>query len=404
MRVGRNPDRTRTWKARILTTASTVLCLSFVPGCWDMRELNNRALVISSAIDMTDDGRICLTDQFAIPSALGQQGAGDPKKRFYTLSETGDTVQEAAQVLQTRQPRYIFIGHRRNIFFGEPTARQGLAHLLDEFTRNPESRLRTDVAVVDGRPGSDALKVPSIVEKLPSIAALKSRSVVGGGQPGSAFVDFLIASDNETSCPTMPLVKIVEQPEDYVAGSPSAQIAFVGRAVFNTQLKMVGKIDYEETVYRFWEMGRLTHQTFSVRLPGKEHSVSVYVNHMKSKILPVIRGHHLYVTVKMDGDGSLNESDASMDYMKPEPVKTVEDALDKKVADSVQHLISRVQQEYHTDIFNFDGATHNRYPFLWPSLEKEWKDLFTDATITVQAHVHIRTVGQTGLPLHHVTV
>ena len=184
------------WKVITLTTASAA-CLVLATGCWDIRELNNRALVISSAVDMTDDGRIRLTDQFAIPSALGLKGTGDPKKRFYTLSETGDTVLQAAQIMQTRLPRYMFIRHRRNIFFGEPTARRGLGHLLDEFTRNPETRLRTDLSVVEGRRGSDALKVPSIVEKLPSIAALKSRSVVGGRQPGSAFVDFLIAANSK---------------------------------------------------------------------------------------------------------------------------------------------------------------------------------------------------------------
>lgn len=47
------------------------------------------------------------------------------------------------------------------------------------------------MSVVKGTRGSDALKVPSLTEELPSIAALRSRSVVGGGQSGTTYVDFL---------------------------------------------------------------------------------------------------------------------------------------------------------------------------------------------------------------------
>lgn len=98
-----------------------------------MKELTNRALVISSSIDLTDNGLILITDQIANPNALGRN-LGSPTERFYTFSAAGSTILEAAQKLQTRLPRYIFIGHRRNMFIGEATAEHGLGKIVGEFT------------------------------------------------------------------------------------------------------------------------------------------------------------------------------------------------------------------------------------------------------------------------------
>ncbi|QSO50260.1 Ger(x)C family spore germination protein [Alicyclobacillus curvatus] len=383
-----------------LTLVFCALCCVFLTtGCWDMRELNTRALVISSAIDVSDNGLVVLTDQFANPSALGHN-LEKPADRFFTMSETGKTVLQAAQVLQTRLPRYIFIGHRRNIFIGQATAEHGLQEILDEFTRAPDSRIRTDLSIVKGARGSDVLKIPSQVEKLPSIAALKSRTVVGGGQPGSTFVDFLMSASSKTSCPTLPLVEIQSRPDDYASEIGDEQLRFAGRAVFDKHLHMVGTINYMETVYRFWEVGSLTHQTLAVSIPKTDQYVSVYVNHLKSKLVPKLQNRHLTVSVYLSGDGRIGENNAKLDLMKEASRLQVQTALDNQIASDVSRLIRRVQNEYHTDIFRFDRACQMRYPLLFPRLSDAWPEIFSNATVHVYVDVHIKTVGEAGLPLH----
>nr|WP_255524675.1 Ger(x)C family spore germination protein [Alicyclobacillus sp. SO9] len=382
-----------------ITLISGLACVFLTTGCWDMKELNDRAIVISSAIDTTDDGHILLTDQFANPSALGHN-VESPNERFYSMSSKGDTVLQAAQLLQLRLSRNIFVGHRRNIFIGQQTAKNGLNEIIDEFTRSPDSRIRTDMSIVQGANAGNVLKIPSVVEKLPSIAALKSRSVVGGGPPGTTYVEFLRAAASKTTCPTLPLVKIESHPSDYMADAGSHQLRFAGRAVFDKKLRMVGQIDYTETVYRFWEVGHLTHQTFAVKIPNTGQSMSVYTNHLKSKLKVRLKKRHLDVAVFLYGDGRITENNTSLSLQKQSNIDKVQTALEQQIQSGLLQLIQRVQQDYHTDIFRFDRTCQKNYPLEWSKVTDQWPEIFSHATVHVYAHIPIKTIGEMGTALH----
>lgn len=91
--------------------------------------------------------------QIVIPSKLGtsQQGGGDGKGQgYYVVTGKGENVTAAASNMQTKISRESFAGHRQVIVVGEQLAKQGLKPILDEYSRNPDVRLRTDIFVVKG--------------------------------------------------------------------------------------------------------------------------------------------------------------------------------------------------------------------------------------------------------------
>ncbi|MGR5954031.1 Ger(x)C family spore germination protein [Bacillus paranthracis] len=53
-------------------------------------------------------------------------------------------------MMQTKMSREIFRGHQRVILIGEKMAKNGLASVLDAYSRDPDIRLRADAFVIKG--------------------------------------------------------------------------------------------------------------------------------------------------------------------------------------------------------------------------------------------------------------
>lgn len=58
------------------------------------------------------------------------------------LTATGSSIGDLTQQIQDKLPRKVFLGHRRSIFIGEKLAREGLIDVMDQFTRNTDTRLK----------------------------------------------------------------------------------------------------------------------------------------------------------------------------------------------------------------------------------------------------------------------
>ncbi len=124
-------------------------------GCWNAREINELAFVLSIALDKTDDG-FKITAQFAKPDIYSKKpyGGGDDKgKSFWVLSSTGKTIFEAIRNMASISSRRIFWSHIKVIIISEELARSNTLEIFDFFSRNPELRLRTLVSVTPGEAG-----------------------------------------------------------------------------------------------------------------------------------------------------------------------------------------------------------------------------------------------------------
>ncbi|QQE80958.1 Ger(x)C family spore germination protein [Alicyclobacillus sp. SO9] len=375
---------------------TALIAMSFLTtGCWDRIELNNRALVMASGVDLKDDGDLLLTDQVILPINLSK-GLGTMRQQFITVSAPGHNILDAAQNMQTKLSRKYFLGHRRIVFIGEKLAKHGLSGIMDEFTRNPDVRLRSDVFVVENDTAEHALHIRSPLEQYPALAIMKSRKFVGG-DIGTTLLPFLMASVHPTSSPTLPVLKIVpESPH-----SSKTTFQFMGRAVFNKQLKLVGYLDYSEAAYRFWIINTLsTYQaTFKVNgakesSPGKGYA-TIDFSKFHSRINPVFEKGRLHYTVTLTGTGILRESESNVKFASPAEIHSVERSAEKEIKGCVSDLIGKAQHQYHTDIFGFDLALAKKYPRKWDTVQKHWKQVFSEVPVQVNTQIKIQVVGQT---------
>lgn len=163
-------------RPRAITLA--LLLPLLLTGCWDRREIVDLAIVSVVGLDLAKQGGIELTVQLPVPQEIpgpvatgggsGGGGRSDPRQPpVLLLTSTGRTVQDAADRLQERLSRQLFWAHNVAVVLGEDLARQGILPILDFFTRQRETRLRTLVLVARGR-ARDVLNAVPRLDVLPS--------------------------------------------------------------------------------------------------------------------------------------------------------------------------------------------------------------------------------------------
>lgn len=372
-----------------VVVASVMLICTLLSGCWDRAELNDRALVMASGLDFQPNGQWLLSDQVIIPVNLAKQES-ITRQGFITLSATGRDILDAGQALQTKLSRQYFLGHRRVIFIGEEAAKHGLTGIMDEYTRNPDVRLRSDIFVVRGARAIDALQIKSPLEQYPALSITKSRRFVGG-TVGDSLLAFLIAAASRTSCPTLPVLEIVPE----AGQSSSDTFGFTGRAIFNKQVKLVGYLDFSEANYRLWVLNELKKRQVTFEVPGHPGYATVDLSQFGGRVRASVQKDHPRFQVELTGQGLLRENETNLNVKDPKQLNKLNDAMEHKVSEEVAKLIDKVQKQYKTDVFGFDQTLARQHPKQWKTMKPHWDELFPEVSFGVDSRLKIKTVGLT---------
>ncbi|MFB5192379.1 Ger(x)C family spore germination protein [Alicyclobacillus fastidiosus] len=377
------------------------ISLVFATGCWDRTELNDIALLLGWGMDYKD-GRYIGTAQIVIPGAAqsGQQGGGGGNNNaYFTETAIGKDITDTTQNLQSKLSRQIFAGHRKDVFIGEELAKHGLSKMLDEYSRNPDVRLRTDIFVVKGGTAEDILKIPNPLEKVPALAALKLHQQIGG-LGDVTLANFLIDASTEGSSPSLPVMEIVtssrQQDQEQGSSTNSTSFAYAGRAVFNMDEKLAGYLDRGEAELAWWVKGLLKFYRVTGVIPQRNGTVSLNLSKLGAHIQPSLQGNKIKFVVTLTGEGTIPENNTSLDLSQTKNLNLIQNAFDKQCQQQVQQVISKVQQEYKADILGFGEAFHRKYPEQWKSLKKNWGEEFPKSDVTVKVNLKIKRVGLTG--------
>ncbi|WP_160719440.1 Ger(x)C family spore germination protein [Bacillus sp. USDA818B3_A] len=374
-------------------------------GCWDRRELNDLAIVLGWGMDLNKDGTYLSSAQIVVPAKLGNSGGGgkgsaSAGEGFYIESATGKTATDTSQNMQTKLSRKIFASHRRVIVIGEDLARSGIGKIMDEFSRNPEVRMRTDLFVVRGSTAQEFLSIPYQLESIPALAPLKIQERISG-RASSTFKQFLVEANAEGSNPTLPTVQIVRTSEKGDTEQVSSKTLRVrGRAIFNNKLQMIGFISPADVRNRYWIRGELKENTLTVYVPEGKGTISFVGRKYKSKIKPILQGDQIKFTIRLSGKGVIRENNTNLDLKNPSHLKAVERALNKEIPKKVLQTITHVQKDYEADIFGLGEVFHRKYPGKWKEMKANWQKEFSRADVVVIADLNVDQVGLTGPSLH----
>lgn len=374
-----------------------VLAALTLSGCWSRVEVNDLAIVSMMAVDRTEDGKTELWLHVVIPAraggAPGEQGGRAPGRGFITLRSTGQTILEAAKVLQTELPRRIFWAHTRVILIGESLARDGVRPALDFLTRHRELRLTNYVLVARGdlaeimSTSTDLEKLP--VEYIREISRSRIGTVVTLG-------DWARDLASEGADPTMGVVEVSPPPPGAVQGQMSA-LKLSGTALFKDD-KLAGFIDETATRGLLWLRGEMHLGIVTVEVPKAAGKISLEWVRTSVNRTAQLEGGAVGVRVQARVEADVTEEQAKLDLSDPAVMKLIEQQMSKAVKARMEEALKELR-DLNTDSAGLGEVIHRQLPGAWKRLKKNWaKEGFQQVKVAVEVDAKVRRTGLSGKP------
>ena len=116
-----------------------VISLCFIlTGCGNYAELDKLAIVTGVAIDK--DGDDYEISYLVANSPKGQTSSKEGEAKTTVYSGTGETIPDAAMIIEQKSPKKIYLGHVNVVIISEEIAKDGFFKVADWLFRNPETR------------------------------------------------------------------------------------------------------------------------------------------------------------------------------------------------------------------------------------------------------------------------
>lgn len=397
-----------------------ILCVILsisLSGCWSRKEPKTLALVNSAIYDLGDNGGYQVTIEVINPAAQGSaKEGGSGKSPNITATSSGISLPEAIRNVAESLERIVFGGHNKVRFFSERFAQKNMSSIMDYLLRDHLTDENPLMVIIRH---DDPEQVYSCMLGLSETVGdyLDSMSET---QPDttskSVFVktlDFIKDYYDEGKQPVAGVVELVEcesKPSNNAStdssnaqGSQNSQgssdkkyrIVYKGLAAFKDD-KLVGYMDeIEARAYNFIT-GNIGRAVISIVSENSE--TVVIVQDSKAEIKTEIKDDQITVNVKIETQMSIIQENGTIDISKMEPLKSVEAAVNRQLAEEITAAIQKAQTEFQSDIFGFGQSVHKQHPEKWNEIKENWDDYFAKAAINVSVESTVDRSGEIKQP------
>lgn len=386
-------------KLRRLTALAVVASMLLATGCWDLREMNQLALVMAVGVDKADTpGRVQVTVQIARPSARGK-GSGSENgggQSVYIATADGDTLFGAIRNLAQFTSRRIMWAHNNVVVIGESLAREDITPVIDFFTRNQELRMRTWIAVARGTEARTIIATATGMEDIPanSISALLRYSQLPGESARSEVADVthaFFAKDLNPIMATLVLrprgLKPSAQPAEE---EPGMQAVLAGTAIIN-KTHLAGFVERETGRGLLWVRGQMRNAVLTIPCPkGKLGTMAVEIRSPEITRQSRIVNRIPVIEINIQTEGWLSEQGCPTPDMRTTELKQyVTDAMSTKIKAEIRATLDVLQQDLNTDAARYARIVHLQHPDWWRANSHRWDEIFPKikTNITVSATI-----------------
>lgn len=372
---------------RKIAVALILIPSLLLTGCWDAREINELGFVLSIALDKTEDG-FKVTAQIADPEIFSKSPSGSGStqdKPFWILSSTGKTIFEAIRNMASISSRRIFWAHIKVIIISEQLARSNILEIFDFFTRNPELRFRTLIAVTPGEAEKFIQVVPEM-EKDPALyleKMIENKNLTGKSY-SIMLKDFLEDYlDPNVGPVTTRLVFDKSKSHSVVKSS--------GAYVFGAN-KVSASLNEEETRGLLWLENKMKNSVMVVNCPDDNKLVTLEVKNAKSSYESYIDDGIPYFTINIKVKASITEQSCLTDFNDNEKLNELSKALEKAIYKDVQSTI-RTAKDLQVDFIGLSRIFHRQHKEEWHQISSNWNNIFRDTEVAIVVKVDIDHVS-----------
>lgn len=374
---------------KIATLLVLILQLLFATGCWDLLELNKRAIVVGLGFDSSpNEDKILISVQIIDPSNIKtpQTAGGGDGQPYWIATNESTTVFEGMRAMTHVSSRKLFFPHNQIIIFGEDLAKKGIKDYLDLLMRDYEFRETNWIIVSEGK-AQDILDTKTRVN---NISAFFIRDLITGRKFSSQAMAINIKdlARKITSKSTAPIASYI-----YLENTGQEKRLNLSRtAVFDNNMNMVGTLNNYESRGLLWVLGEVKSGIIVVESPNGKGNYSLEIPKVKSKIIPEFKDGKPTITVRVKESSNLGETSCLEDLTKPEVWELMDSLQNEAIHQEISIALNKAQ-ELKADIFGFGEAFHKKYPRLWNEMEPNWQEIFTSLEVNIIVESKVKNPG-----------
>lgn len=376
-----------------------LLCiLPFIlTGCWNYRELNDRAITTAIAIDKDDKG---FKVSILIANAKSSQvSSKEGESQTIVYSDTGKSITEAIKKINLKSPKEVYIGHLHVIVVSEDIAKENMSNVLDYFLREPESVKRFFLIIAKDVKASSVIEILSPLESFPAQSIYSNIKMASESQALSPSVTYSKFIENILKIgtnPTLPTITILGDIEDgkkedsLKQSKPDATTKLDNLAIFKKE-NLLGYASEDES--RGINIINNKVKTTTTTFEYDNDYISIVLEEIKvSKSIEFINNKPV-INIKYKSLGALREISNSKDLNNPDIIKNIEKSTEAAIKSLMQKGINAAQNIFKSDIFGFGNMIYKKSPTYFLDI-KDWdNDYFPNLKINVDVDVELKTKG-----------
>jgi len=368
-----------TIKKLLLKQGIFLLCF-LCTGCWDVEEVNRRALPNTLYYDLGQEKKIQMGMDMHVPGTLlppvNTMEQQFNKNHGFLFAE-GQSSVEAWSKLQALTSRTIFFGQLRAVILTERFARQNMVNSLDFLGRVPFVSSETIMLVTKDDP-QEIIDLKNKSNFIPGnyISQYFQSPYKEMLAKNAALWEFFSHIDNKTADPHLPLISI-SQGNYIIAGTA----LFAGPS-------MAGELDQQET-YLF----TLLHggNTGFVTIPLDDGKLVTFIQMQgDSKIEPSYSNGILTYKMDVKVNAMLAEADPYPGNLTLQDKRNMEQKAQEYLQQEILRLHSKLQA-LKTDPLGCGEKFRSKYPELWGKLD--WSTVYPTAQFQVQVKFKVKKSG-----------
>ncbi|MCG8540050.1 MAG: Ger(x)C family spore germination protein [Clostridia bacterium] len=359
-----------------------VFTIFILTSCWNYREVDRMRFVAGVAIDYDE-----VEDEYIVTSEVVRLIDEGQNFGSTLFQSRGKTVFDAVRDIIMKNGRKLYWSHAKAIIISRDISNERLITVLDYTSRDAEFRDDIWILVSQEKAASEIFE-----ETFKDRREITSFHIDNGfknegsistyhGMPAWRFVEALYDKGME---PTMPIVRVGDK-----GGKKVPRIG--GQAIFK-QGKMIGSLDETEAKIYLWVINKLKGGLFTVKteIARETAEVTMELFNNKTEITPKKEGDKIFIEIDIESDFGIGEIAGEAKVIEKQAREVLRKDIEEDIKKQVQDLVSKVQKEYESDIFDFCGKIKDKMPEEWKKIEPYWDEVFKDLKIEVKVKANIR--------------
>ncbi|WP_062050097.1 Ger(x)C family spore germination protein [Bacillus sp. JCM 19034] len=365
-----------------------MIVLLLLAGCWDQRELMERAFILGAAIDETEE-QLELTVQLYRPTKVGPEG-GESDREPATFTVESKSISEGARNLVNYFGRRGNWSHMQIIVIGEETARdRHFNDILAFFYREQEPRATTNLVIGKGK-GRDYLEIEPLFD-FSSSRQLRELQKISHDEAGNTLDTTLhelsLQLQSQLEVALVPLVK--KEVEETIETA-----SLIGVAVLQNGL-MVDELNGTQTQHVLVLREQFERGVWKIPCKHEEQEAMIESDNIdliktNTRVSPTIEGEQLLVDVVIELDAMIRELMCETVLETDEEINAYSRKIEETVKTDLEKTIKELKEK-KIDVLNLGNEIYKNNPDQWDEVKGDWDEYFGNAQFSF--NINVRVVG-----------